>query len=78
MTLGQRWIRLVTTVVVRAPFAHSSGEGDPQADASFTTHQGVVCLVQTADCLPVLFCDRDGTTGDMLSASVAAGRRGCT
>lgn len=33
----------------------------PQADASITTRPGVVCAIQTADCLPVLFCDRRGT-----------------
>lgn len=30
------------------------------ADASFTEHSGVVCAVLTADCLPVVFCSRDG------------------
>ena len=36
-------------------------EGVPEADASFTTRRGVVCAIQTADCLPVLFADRAGT-----------------
>ena len=36
--------------------------GVPEADASFTSERGVVCTVQTADCLPVLLCDSDGTT----------------
>lgn len=31
------------------------------ADASYTTQLFTVCAVMTADCLPVLFCDRDGT-----------------
>lgn len=30
------------------------------ADASIATAPGVVCAVMTADCLPVLFADRDG------------------
>jgi YfiH family protein len=35
-------------------------DGVPDADASFTTQPGVVCAVQTADCLPVLLCDAAG------------------
>jgi hypothetical protein len=31
------------------------------ADASWTSTTGVVCAVLTADCLPVLFCNREGT-----------------
>ncbi|HZP12731.1 MAG TPA: peptidoglycan editing factor PgeF [Nevskiaceae bacterium] len=58
--------------VVRAPFSRAAGEPDPQADASFTTQKGVVCLVQSADCLPVLFCDHDGT----MVAAAHAGWRG--
>lgn len=30
------------------------------ADAAFTRVRNVVCAVQVADCLPVLFCDREG------------------
>ena len=35
-------------------------EDAPQADASISTEPGVVCAIQTADCLPVLFCDAGG------------------
>ena len=42
------------------------------ADASMTTELNKVCVVLTADCLPVLFCDRAGTT----VAAVHAGWRG--
>ncbi|SAL78963.1 laccase [Caballeronia arvi] len=31
-----------------------------RADASVTDRAGVVCVVMTADCLPVLFCDDEG------------------
>jgi YfiH family protein len=44
----------------------------PQADAGYTDRQGVVCAVLTADCLPVLFCDRQGTR----VAAAHAGWRG--
>ncbi|CAK0769448.1 polyphenol oxidase YfiH [Gammaproteobacteria bacterium] len=45
---------------------------DCPADASYAHRSGVVCAVLTADCLPVLFCDRDGTR----VAAAHAGWRG--
>jgi len=43
-----------------------------QADASIATRPGTVCVVMTADCLPLLLCDRAGTR----VAAVHAGWRG--
>ena len=33
----------------------------PQADAAVTRDSGVVCAIQVADCMPVLFAARDGS-----------------
>jgi hypothetical protein len=33
----------------------------PEADAAVARRSGVVCAIQVADCLPVLFADRDGS-----------------
>lgn len=44
----------------------------PEGDANYTTERKVVCVTMTADCLPVLFCDAEGT----IVAAAHAGWRG--
>ncbi len=44
----------------------------PDADAAFSKSRGAVCAVMTADCLPLLFCNRQGT----VVAATHAGWRG--
>ena len=63
------WLHQVhgITVLDAAQAGHEA-----QADASFSTHARVVCAVQTADCLPVLFCDHVGS----VVAAAHAGWRG--
>lgn len=43
----------------------------PEADASYSTRTGTVCVTMTADCLPILLCDTRGT----VVAAVHAGWR---
>src|SRR5512139_831231 len=62
------WLRQVHSARV----AELGRDTNPEADASFTRERGQVCAVLTADCLPVLFCDRAGT----VVAAAHAGWRG--
>ncbi len=75
------WLRQVHgNRVLRLP----TGNHEPRADAAWTDQASQVCAVLTADCLPVLFCDRDetcvaaahagwrGLAGGILEATVAA------
>ena len=63
------WLRQVhgTTVVET-----DSVEGIPEADAAIARRPQRVCAVLTADCLPLLLCDKEGT----IVAAVHAGWRG--
>jgi hypothetical protein len=63
------WLQQVhSTTVVDA----AAASGTPQADAAYACQPGVVCTVLTADCLPLLLCDRAGEC----VAAVHAGWRG--
>ncbi|MFQ5470143.1 MAG: peptidoglycan editing factor PgeF [Gammaproteobacteria bacterium] len=64
-----RWLsQYHSDVVVNA----EDSSGLAEADASFTSSRNVVCAVLTADCLPVLVCNKSGTR----VAAIHAGWRG--
>jgi YfiH family protein len=65
-----RWLRQVHGTAVVDLDADSSPE--PVGDAAITAEQGTVCVVLTADCLPVLFAASDGS----IVAAAHAGWRG--
>jgi len=47
-------------------------KGPPDADAIIANRPGSICVVRTADCLPILLCARDGSE----IAAIHAGWRG--
>lgn len=66
---GPAWLDQVHGTVVVAAETVSSPVA---ADAAWTSQPNRPCVVMTADCLPVLLCDRSGT----VVAAVHAGWRG--
>jgi YfiH family protein len=55
-----RWLRQVHGIDVAVHRAQDASV-PVVADAAITRERGVVCAVEVADCLPVLFADRAGT-----------------
>lgn len=64
------WLRQVHGTAVAD--GDAPGAGPVEADAAVARRMGQVCAILTADCLPVLFCDRGGT----VVAAAHAGWRG--
>lgn len=65
------WLNQVHGIRVFDAGRFSAGEPPPEADASLSREAGVVCVVMTADCLPVLFCN---DTGSVVAAAHAGWR----
>ncbi len=63
------WLKQVHGVAV---VDAAQGGTEPEADGAFAAQPGAVCVVLTADCLPVLLCNRQGTK----VAALHAGWRG--
>lgn len=67
-----QWLQQVHgSRVVRAGSKDFAG-GPPEADAIVADRPGDICIVQTADCLPILMCATDGRE----IAAIHAGWRG--
>ena len=65
-----QWLQQVHGTAVLE--ASKGAPGYPEADACFTRETRVACAILTADCLPVLLCDRAGS----VVAAAHAGWRG--
>lgn len=67
-----QWLQQVHgTRVVRVGSSEFT-DGAPEADAAIANRAGDICVVRTADCLPVLLCSSDGSE----IAAIHAGWRG--
>lgn len=66
------WLKQTHSTIVLPYDGALAGSVSPEADASFATDKNQPCVVMTADCLPVLFCNEQGTQ----VAAAHAGWRG--
>jgi polyphenol oxidase len=66
------WLHLVHGAGVLRITSANAAVPPPPADAAWTSERGIACVVQAADCLPVLFALRDGSA----VAAAHAGWRG--
>ncbi|MGH8398697.1 MAG: peptidoglycan editing factor PgeF [Gammaproteobacteria bacterium] len=69
LSVEPRWVKQVHSAHIVQ--LDGSAVTEP-CDAAFTHRAGETCVIMTADCLPVLFCDRAGKT----IAAAHAGWRG--
>lgn len=63
------WINQTHSTITRKA---EPGNRDKEADAAYTDEKNCICIVLTADCLPILICNKQGTH----CAAVHAGWRG--
>lgn len=64
------WLNQIhSNIVVKA---EQNLNNKPCADAAITTKPNTICAIRTADCLPILICDKNGTE----IAAIHAGWRG--
>jgi len=67
-----QWLNQVHGTRVVKWGSHDFDAGSPDADAIIANRPGSICVVRTADCLPILLCARDGSE----IAAIHAGWRG--
>jgi len=75
------WLNQVHGTCVVEAVPRDATQDAPQADAAYAREADQVCVVLTADCLPVLLCDRAGTRVAVAHAGwrgLAAGVLGTT
>jgi polyphenol oxidase len=68
------WLNQVHGSVVIDAAGAFAARHPPDADASVSAQPGVVCVIQTADCLPVLFCGKNERGAAVVGAAHAGWR----